>query len=115
MNAVTSPPRKRSAVLVRFTPLSTAKMASVSSASAPDASLVRRRIACSTSTEPMPIRTSGQNISQKRTRTIPSVFSSSQPPMIMTMTPLMPPPIRRDCAKISAPMATITAGHHRSA
>ena len=39
MNSVISPPRKRAAVLVRFTPLSTAKIVSVSSVSAPDAAV----------------------------------------------------------------------------
>jgi hypothetical protein len=89
-------------------------MFSVSSVSAPAASLVRRRIACRTSTEPIAISTIGQNSSQNRSCTIPSVFSSSQPPTTITTTPLAPPPMCRDCRKISAPTATMTAGHQRS-
>ena len=48
----------------------------------------------------MPMSTIGQNSSQKRTRTIPSVFSSSQLPMTITTMPLAPPPTWRDCWKI---------------
>ncbi len=56
------------------------------------------------------MRIIGQNSCHRLTRTMPSEFSSSQPPMATTTRPFTPPPTWRDRTKISAPIAMMTVG-----